>query len=192
VSVAGVVLLSRIATGRHPHDATPVSGSVPDAALFFGGSECSGLVFSPLLRRVAVAKQTLRVTWAKASFGDLARKLATAFVALNSMMTELYYGVTVIQTATPVNAGTTVLTDAVNDAHLVCTPAGTIAAHTFTFPTNANSRIGQIVTISTSAEITAVTFSGAGLTITEDVTGLLAGAAITFQKVAASVWRRIG
>jgi hypothetical protein len=118
--------------------------------------------------------------------------LKTAYDTLNAMTLELYYMVTVFQTATPVNAGTTVLTDAVNDSHLVCTPAGTIASHTFTFPTEANSRIGQKLTISTSAEITAVTFSGSGLTVTEDVTGLAAGAAISFQKVAASTWRRIG
>jgi hypothetical protein len=30
------------------------------------------------------------------------------------------------------------------------------------------------------------------LTITEDITGLAAGQGVTFQKVAASTWRRIG
>lgn len=139
-----------------------------------------------------MAKETLRTRWKGLSFSQLAAKLKAMATSINSMMTELYYLVTVIQTATPTNGGTTVLTDAVNDAHLVCTPAATIASHTFTFPTNANSRVGQVVTISTSAEITAVTFSGSGLTITEDVTGLAAGAAISFQKVAANTWRRIG
>lgn len=139
-----------------------------------------------------MARETLRENWSALSFARLSRALMTAFTALNAMTLELYYMITVIQTAVPEAAGTTVLTDAVNDAHLVCTPAGTIATHTFTFPTNANSRIGQKVTISTSAEITAATFSGAGLTITEDVTGLAAGAAVTFQKVAANTWRRFG
>jgi len=139
-----------------------------------------------------VARSVLRTSWAKLNFERLGRSLKAAFESLNAMSLELYYQQTVFQAVAPLNGGTTALTDAVNDAHLVCTPAGTIAAHTFTFPTNANSRIGQTVTISTSAEITAVTFSGSGLTITEDVTGLAAGAAITFQKVAANTWRRIG
>jgi len=139
-----------------------------------------------------VARTVLRTSWSKLNFERLGRSLKAAFEALNAMTLELYYQVTVFQTVAPLNGGTTALTDAVNDAHLVCTPAGTIAAHTFTFPTNANSRIGQNVTISTSAAITAVTFSGSGLTITEDLTGLAAGQGVTFQKVAASSWRKIG
>ena len=139
-----------------------------------------------------MSREVLKSAWGRLSFGSLSRALDTAFTALNAMTLELYYQVTVMQAVVPTNGGTTVCTDAVNDAHVVCTPAATIAAHTFTFPTNANSRIGQKLTISTSAEITAVTVSGSGLTITEDITGLAAGAAITFQKVEASTWRRIG
>lgn len=139
-----------------------------------------------------MSREVLKSAWGRLNFGSLSRALDVAFTALNAMTLELYYQVTVMQAVVPTNGGTTVCTDAVNDAHVVCTPAATIAAHTFTFPSNANSRIGQKLTISTSAEITAVTFSGSGLTITEDVTGLGAGAAITFQKVAANSWRRIG
>lgn len=139
-----------------------------------------------------MARTVLKTAWQRLNFGMLHRALNAAFASLNDMTLDLYYQVTVMQAVVPTNGGTTVCTDAVNDAHVVCTPAATIAAHTFTFPSNANSRIGQKLTISTSAEITAVTFSGSGLTITEDVTGLGAGAAITFQKVAANSWRRIG
>jgi hypothetical protein len=139
-----------------------------------------------------MARTVLKTAWQRLNFGSLHRALNAAFAFLNEMTLELYYQVTVMQAVVPTNGGTTVCTDAVNDAHVVCTPEATIASHTFTFPTNANSRIGQKLTISTSAEITAVTFSGSGLTVTEDVTGLAAGAAITFQKVAASTWRRIG
>lgn len=127
----------------------------------------------------------LRTVWSFLNFGRLSRYLAEAF-------TELALWETVIQTATPTNGGTTVIGDTSANRHVVCTPGGTIAAHTFTMPTNANSRIGQLVTISTSAEITAVTISGSGLTIVEDITGLAAGASITLQKVAASTWRRFG
>lgn len=139
-----------------------------------------------------MAREALRTRWKGLAFAQLASKIKVMATALNSMTLELYYMVTVFQTATPTNGGTTVCTDAVNDAHVVCTPAGTIAAHTFTFPTNANSRIGQLLRISTSAEITAVTFSGSGLTISDERTGLAAGAGITFQKVAANTWRQVG
>ena len=139
-----------------------------------------------------MSREVLKSAWGRLNFGRLSRALDVAFTALNAMTLELYYQVTVMQAVVPTNGGTTVCTDAVNDAHVVCTPAATIAAHTFTFPTNANSRIGQKLTISTSAEISAVTFSGSGLTVTEDISALAAGAAITFQKVAANSWRRIG
>lgn len=139
-----------------------------------------------------MAQTTLRTRWKGLAFAQLASKIKVMATAINTMFTELYYYVPVVQTATPTNGGTTVLTDAQNDAILVCTPAGTIASHTFTFPTNANSRIGQTVRISTSATITAVTFSGSGLTISTERTGLAAGAGITFMKVAASTWRQVG
>lgn len=146
-----------------------------------------------------MAIQTLRTKWKGLFAFKLSDKLATMATLLNAMFVELYasrtnadYLVTVFQTATPANGGTTVLTDAVNDAHLVCTPAATIASHTFTFPTNANSRVGQTIRISTNQTITAVTFSGSGLTISTERTGLAAGAGITFQKVAANTWRQVG
>jgi hypothetical protein len=139
-----------------------------------------------------VPREVLKSAWARLNFGSLSRALDAAFASLNGMTLELYYQQTVMQAVAPANGGTTVCTDAVNDAHVVCTPAGTIAAHTFTFPSNANSRIGQRLIISTSAAITAATFSGSGLTIVEDITGLAAGQGVTFQKVAASTWRRIG
>ncbi len=137
-------------------------------------------------------REVLRTRWKGLSFAKLASRLRAFATSINSMTLELYYMVTVFQTATPTNGGTTVLTDAVNDAHLVCTPAATIASHTFTFPTNANSRIGQMVRISTSQTISAVTFSGSGLTISTERTSLAAGAGITFQKVASNLWRQVG
>lgn len=139
-----------------------------------------------------MAKETLRTRWKGLAFAKMAGKLKAMATSINNMMTELYKKVTVIQTATPANGGTTVLTDADSDAHLVCTPAATIASHTFTFPTNANSRTGQVLRISTSATISAVTFSGSGLTISTERTSLAAGAGITFQKVAANTWRQVG
>lgn len=138
-----------------------------------------------------MARSVLRSAWGRLNFGALSRALDTAFAALNAMTLELYYKDSVFQTSAPLTGATVVLTDAVNDAHLVVTPAATIAACTFTVPTNANSRIGQRITITTSQIITSVTISGSGITIVGAPTTLAAGGYVTLQKVAASTWRRV-
>lgn len=97
----------------------------------------------------------------------------------------------VIQNATPLTGATVVMADNDNDGTLVVTPAGTIAALTVTLPTEAASRIGQIERIVTSHIITSLTVNGA-TTIGGNVTTLAANAFVTFQKVAANTWRRIG
>lgn len=142
-----------------------------------------------------MAKETLRTRWSYSMF-NMPAHLKTAFTSLNSMMTELYATATdlstTMQTAAPANASTTVCTDTNDTAHLVLTPAGTIATATITLPTNANSSIGQRVTISTTQEITAMTVSGAGLTVVPATLTMPANSAVTYQKVASGVWRTMG
>ena len=97
----------------------------------------------------------------------------------------------VIQSSTPLTGATVVMANNDNDGTLVVTPAGTIAALTVTLPTEAASRIGQIERIVTSQTITSLTVNGA-TTIGGNVTTLTANSFVTFQKVAANTWRRIG
>jgi hypothetical protein len=59
-----------------------------------------------------------------------------------------------------------------------------------TLPTEANSRIGQVVRITTSQVLTALTINGA-TTIRGNVTTLALGGFVAFQKVAANLWARV-
>lgn len=120
--------------------------------------------------------------------------LAALVTSLNTMLVELYKSETVIQTDAPLTGTTVVCTDADSDLHLVLTPAGTLAALTITLPTNANSRVGQKVSISSSAILTSLTISGSGLTIANAPTTFasVVTAYCTLQKVASGAWRRIG
>lgn len=93
------------------------------------------------------------------------------------------------QTASPTTGQTVAATSDDKDRTLVLTPAGTLAALTITFPSNAASRLGQRFSVTTSQAITALSIT-AGQTITGAPTTLAANDFITFQKIAASTWRR--
>lgn len=66
-----------------------------------------------------------------------------------------------VVTAVPVDAGTTAFNDNEFNQLLNLEGAGTIATHTVTLPSDANSMVGQEVIISTLEEITALTLAGA-------------------------------
>ena len=96
-----------------------------------------------------------------------------------------------------VSASTPVTTDVLTanalgkDEVINAVPAGTIAAMTFTFPTNANSRIGQTLTLTSTQVVTALTVSSSGLTIRGTaVTALAVNTPVTFVKVSSAVWLR--
>jgi len=72
------------------------------------------------------------------------------------------------------------------------TPAGTIAAQTYVFPTDANSQLGQIIELSSSQVVTALTLSTSGLTLKgTSVTALGANTPVRWRKVAAATWLRL-
>lgn len=126
--------------------------------------------------------------------GSIKALIATLVTSLNTMLVELYKQQVVVQSVVPLTGETVVCTDADNDAHLVLTPAGTLAELTITLPTNANSRVGQKVHISSSQILTSLTISGSGLTISNGPTTFAAvtSAFCTLQKVASGSWRRVG
>jgi len=93
------------------------------------------------------------------------------------------------QTSSPTTGQTVAMTSDDKDRTLALTPAGTLAALTITFPSNAASRVGQLVCISTSQAVTALTAT-AGQTISGFPSSAAAADFFTFQKVAASTWRR--
>lgn len=71
-------------------------------------------------------------------------------------------------------------------------PAGTLATLTFTFPTEANSRIGQVLRLTSTQIVTALTVSSSGLTLRGTaVTALAVNTPVVFLKVSASTWLRL-
>lgn len=77
------------------------------------------------------------------------------------------------------------------DEFLNLTPAGTLSTGTLVFPTNANSRIGEKLSVTSSQIITALTISAAGLTINGlTPTSLQVGQVVSYIKTAASTWQR--
>jgi hypothetical protein len=93
------------------------------------------------------------------------------------------------QPVTPTTGQTVAATSDNRDRMLTLTPAGTLAALTITFPTDAASRIGQQLCITTSQAITALTAT-AGPTIGGFPSAASANDFFVFQKVAANTWRR--
>lgn len=93
------------------------------------------------------------------------------------------------QTATPTNGQNVVMNDNALDGLLHLTPAGTLATLTITVPSNANSRNGQERIISTTQDLTAITFSGG--TLLNPPAGMLGNSGITIVRVANNTWMRI-
>ena len=77
------------------------------------------------------------------------------------------------------------------DEDILLNPAGTLATGTIVFPSDAQSRIGQKITIQSQQIQTALTLTTAGLTIIGTaVTALTAKQNVVFEKVAAATWLR--
>jgi len=98
-----------------------------------------------------------------------------------------------VVTVVPLTAGTTVMADTDFNQLRNMAAAGTIATHTVTLPTDANSRLGQEVVISTLFEVTALTINGA-TTIRGYSAPFLLGAGLSRRlvKIAANTWAIIG
>lgn len=96
----------------------------------------------------------------------------------------------VVTVATPTTGQTVAVTNDSRDRTLWLSPAGTLAALTITFPSDANSRLGQIVRLGSSQVITALTLNGATILNTA-ATLASAGDMYSFQKVAANTWARL-
>ena len=70
-------------------------------------------------------------------------------------------------------------------------PAGTIAALTYVFPADANSRVGQSITLFSTHIVTALTITSTSLTlIGTALTAMAVNTPYTWKKVAAATWIR--
>ncbi len=106
-----------------------------------------------------------------------------------SQIAALMYTQYDFQTASPTTGQTVQMNDNNLDGTLYLTPAAGLAALTITFPSDANSRIGQIRRFATNKSVAILTMAGA--TILNNVTALVANDCFSYQKVAANTWVRL-
>lgn len=96
-----------------------------------------------------------------------------------------------VVTSTPITSGTVAVDSSKADQIINLTPAGTLSALTFTFPSDGNSVIGQKLTLQSNQIVTTLTVSSAGLTLNGDaVTSLAVNSPVSWVKTAASTWNR--
>lgn len=95
-----------------------------------------------------------------------------------------------VTNSTPTTGATVIFTDDSRDRILWLTPAGTLATLTVTLPTNANSRIGQVVRVGATQIITLLTINGA-TNILRNVTAMAVNDVFSFIKVANDTWARV-
>jgi hypothetical protein len=96
-----------------------------------------------------------------------------------------------VQTVTPTAGASVQVADNSRDTTLIVNPAGDLLTGTLTinFPSNANSRTGQIVMIRFRRNVTSVALANA--TFMGAITAAVIDDAFTFQKTAASTWEAI-
>lgn len=93
---------------------------------------------------------------------------------------------------TPVTTDSISASTSKKNETIYLTPAGTIAAATFVFPTNANSSLGQTIRLISHQIVTALTVTANGNTLLGTaVTALAVDTPVAWQKIAASTWIRI-
>lgn len=99
---------------------------------------------------------------------------------------------TATQTPTPTTGQTQTFNTSSNNELIACLHSSTIAAQTFVIPTNANSTIGQELSIFSRAAITTVTMTANGNTIYGPAfSTVAAGGNYRIRKVSASTWVRL-
>lgn len=98
----------------------------------------------------------------------------------------------VVQTSAPATGATTTFGTAKKDEQVALTHVATIAAHTLVFPTDANSQIGQELSVFARSIITVVTLTLNSNTILGTaLTTLPAFSNARWRKTAASTWCRV-
>lgn len=99
-----------------------------------------------------------------------------------------------VDTVTPVTGDTVVMRDTNEDGVLRLTPAGLLATLTINFPSDANSRIGQIRRIAANKAISLLSLGqiGGGFVVINGITSMVLGDEVSYQKVAANTWQRCG
>lgn len=121
----------------------------------------------------------------------LTRNGAVLYVRLgdNSAFAGIVYS-REVTSATPTTGQTVTMGDDARDQVANITPAGTLAALTVAFPSNANSINGQVVTLFITQIITAFTLSSSGATFINGASAWVANDCWTFVKLGTTWIRR--
>lgn len=115
---------------------------------------------------------------------------ATVFDANHPEMAML--AITAVTPYSPLTGATVTASPLKKSETIYLTPAGTIAALTVVFPTNANSQNGQVFRVVSTQIVTALTVTSTGLTLQGTaVTALAVNTPVSWLKVAASTWLRL-
>lgn len=97
----------------------------------------------------------------------------------------------VSQYSNPLTGFSLSVTDDTRDIHVILNPAGTLATGTIVLP--ATPRDKQLVIVTTSNEITALTIDGGSATVQGDPTTLAAGGFFTMKyDTTTTTWYRVG
>jgi hypothetical protein len=94
-----------------------------------------------------------------------------------------------VQTAVPTSGSTTAVTSTTTNTWLLLSPAGTLATATITLPAAASAVDGTVIIVNSAQEITALTVTSSGASVSGKPAGLLSGNSLTLRyNTAALTW----
>lgn len=134
---------------------------------------------------VNLANDTARYYFGSATSAYPSLKRSGAVLHIRLADDSAYAGIVFteeVTLATPTTGQTVTLGDDARNQAANITPAGTLAALTIAFPSNANSINGQQVSIFINQIITTLTLSSSGATFLNGVSAWVANDCITFKK----------
>lgn len=138
------------------------------------------------------------VSWVKTAASTWMRTSTPATQALTNLLAgtgstqALRNSLQSPTTSSPVTTNTVTSNALGLDDIQYLTPAGTIAALTYVFPSDANSQLGQIIEVTSTQIVTTLTITSTALTLVGTaVTALAANTPVRWRKVKASTWLRL-
>lgn len=129
--------------------------------------------------------------WRLCTLGDILTLFESNLTVLSDVVTE-----PVTQYSSPATGFSITLTDGDDDnedIRLILTPIATLATGTLVFPLNTSLRDHQKITVTSVAEITALTLDGNGATLQGGPSTIAAGGYFTMQYDSITTsWYRVG
>lgn len=144
-------------------------------------------ISDPQLNDLAYLWDTSSSDWRLATFSDILDLFEENLSALDGVVYEA-----LSQYSIPADGFNLQVTEGSEDVHVILTPAGTLATGTITFPNVSYLRDKQVILVTSTAEITALTVAGNGATLIGEPTTLPAEGYFTMKyDVMTTTWYRI-